>query len=93
MPQPAAGPPAMLVRFITSTLKLAVASLVIGAILSFLNVSTAKILAQAGLTPEDLARLITASIDWALPKMFLGALFVVPTWCLVYLMRPPKGYE
>lgn len=83
----------MLVRFVASLIKLAVASLAIGATLSSLNISTALLLSHIGLTPEEAARLVVQSIDWALPRMVLGALFVIPTWFLVNLFRPPKGYE
>lgn len=83
----------MLVRFIASLLKLMIASLAIGAVLSHFDVSTAKLLATVGMTPDDLVRLVIKSYDWALPKVFLGAIVVIPTWVLLNLLRPPRGYE
>jgi hypothetical protein len=83
----------MLVRFIASLLKLAVASLATGALLSYLNITTVQILAHLHMTPEDLARMVVTGVDWALPKMFLGAIFVIPSWFMVNLLRPPKGFE
>lgn len=83
----------MLVRFIASLVKLAFASLAIGVMLSAVNITTVQILGYFGMTPESLIELLGRGFDWALPKMFLGALFVVPTWFLLNFLRPPAGYE
>lgn len=83
----------MLVRFFASLVQLAVASLAIGILLAWFDISTARLLAHVGLTPEEAAQLVLRGFDWALPRMFLGAIFVVPFWLFLNLMRPPRGYE
>ena len=83
----------MLVRFVASLLKIAVASLATGVVLAYFNISTAMLLSHVNLTPEKAATLVLRGIDWAMPRMFLGALFVIPYWLLSNLLRPPRGYE
>ncbi|MBO6755114.1 MAG: hypothetical protein JJ902_02225 [Roseibium sp.] len=63
----------------------------VGAGLSFLNVSAADLLGQVGLTPERLWTLVTDAVDWAIPNIILGSLIVVPVWLVIYLFRPPRS--
>lgn len=71
--------------------KLAVASILLGAVLSALDMSAADILARAGLTPERLMELLNTALAWAIPNMILGSLIILPLWGLVYVLRPPRG--
>ncbi|WP_306119187.1 MULTISPECIES: DUF6460 domain-containing protein [unclassified Roseitalea] len=72
-------------------IKIAAASMLLGAGLSYFDVTAAELLAQAGLTPERVAELAIAAFEWALPNMVLGSIIIVPIWCLAYLLRPPRG--
>lgn len=78
-------------HFILSTLKLAVASLIVGAGLSWMNVSAADVLARTGLTPEKIAAHAEKAIAWATPNLIVGAMVVLPLWALMALFRPPRA--
>lgn len=71
--------------------KIAVASVLLGAGLSAFDITAAELLAQAGLTPERVGDMIRRAIAWALPNMVLSSIIIVPLWCVAYLIRPPRG--
>ena len=80
-----------LFRFFSAIIKIALASLIVGAGLSFFNVSAADILQEMGLTPETVFGLLQHGLEWAIPNLVLGSLVIVPIWLVVYLFRPPRG--
>ncbi|WP_040617705.1 DUF6460 domain-containing protein [Roseibium sp. TrichSKD4] len=78
-------------QLLSTIFKLCFFSLLLGAGLSFFNISAADLLAQVGLTPERMWELTQMAIDWAIPNIMLGSLIVVPIWIVIYLFRPPSG--
>ncbi|MBO6553660.1 MAG: hypothetical protein JJ926_12535 [Roseitalea sp.] len=78
-------------QFLAITLKISVASMLLGAGLSAFDITAAELLAQAGLTPERLSEMLQQAWAWALPNMVLGSIVIVPLWCVSYLLRPPRG--
>jgi H+/Cl- antiporter ClcA len=79
----------MLARLITTLVKVAVASLIVGTILAHFGITADQILRDIGLTPERIAELMRQGFAWALPNLVLGLLVIVPIWLVVYLFRPP----
>lgn len=79
-----------MLRFVYTLVKVALASLVAGAILSHLGIDSEHILELTGLTPERIADLARRALAWALPNVTLGALVIVPLWFLLILFRPPR---
>jgi hypothetical protein len=79
----------MLSRFILSLIKIAIASLIVGTILSQFGITAEKLMSEVGLTPERLAELTRQTWDWALPNVMLGAIFILPVWFVVFLFSPP----
>eukprot|EP01037_Dinobryon_pediforme_P047675 gene47675-62024_t len=43
------------------------------------------------MTPDQFVDQLFRWINWAIPKIGLGAFIVVPIWFLLNLVRPPKG--
>lgn len=80
-----------MVQFLSTIFKIAVASLIVGATLSALNISAGDLLAQLGLTPEEIWTYLQVAVDWAIPNIILGSLIVVPIWIVIYLFRPPSA--
>ncbi|MDR3375430.1 MAG: hypothetical protein P4L98_17025 [Ancalomicrobiaceae bacterium] len=80
----------MLVRFIASLVKLTVASLGVGVLLSLVHITHADVLAHLGLTPDQFVELIMRGVNWAIPKIGLGAFIVVPIWIVINVLRPPR---
>ncbi len=81
----------MVFRFISAALKIIVASLLTGAVLSALNITAADVLSDLGLTPERVLSYLERGVQWAVPNIVLGSLVIVPIWVVVYLLRPPRG--
>jgi hypothetical protein len=79
----------MVPRLVSTLVKVAVASLILGTILAHFGVTAEKLLREAGLTPERLSELARQGLNWALPNLLLGSLIIVPVWFVVYLFRPP----
>jgi acetyl-CoA acetyltransferase len=79
----------MLGRLISSLVKVAVASLIVGTVLAHFGITADQILKDMGITPERLAELARQAFAWALPNLLLGSLIIVPVWFVALLFRPP----
>jgi acetyl-CoA acetyltransferase len=79
----------MLARLISSLVKVAVASLIVGTVLAHFGITADQILKDMGITPERLAELARQAFAWALPNLLLGLLIIVPVWFVAFLFRPP----
>lgn len=80
-----------LYQFLSTLFKIAVISLLVGAGLSFVNITAEDVLGSVGLSPLELWIYLLQFRDWAIPNMILGAFIVVPVWLVVYLFRPPRA--
>lgn len=80
-----------MLRVLSALIKIALASMVTGAVLSALNISAAELLAEIGLTPERVFGLMQQGAEWAIPNIVLGSMVIVPIWFVTYLLRPPKN--
>tara|TARA_R110002020_G_scaffold47500_17_gene135104 strand:- start:1593 stop:1835 length:243 start_codon:yes stop_codon:yes gene_type:complete len=80
-----------MLQVISAVVKIALASLVTGAVLSALNLSAAELLAEIGLTPESVSALLQQGAEWAIPNIVLGSMVIVPIWFVTYLLRPPRN--
>jgi len=78
-------------QFLITVFKIAVISLLVGAGLSFLNITGEDILGVVGLSPVQVWIYVLEFWDWALPNMILGAFIVVPVWLLIFLIMPPRA--
>lgn len=80
-----------MLRLFSALVKIGLASLVTGAVLSALNLSAAELLAEIGMTPDRVFSLLQEGAAWAIPNIVLGSLVIVPIWFVTYLLRPPKN--
>ncbi|WP_223476306.1 DUF6460 domain-containing protein [Oricola indica] len=78
-------------HILSMSIKIALASLLCGALLSAFDMSAAEMLAKVGMTPEHIAELAQKAIAWALPNMVLGSMIIIPLWAIAYMLRPPRG--
>ncbi|GIL02288.1 MAG: hypothetical protein BroJett030_21870 [Alphaproteobacteria bacterium] len=78
-------------RLFSTLVKIAIASLITGVILTRLNLSAEQILREVGLTPENVLAWLQRGAAWAVPNIVLGAMVIVPVWIVVYLFRPPRS--
>jgi hypothetical protein len=79
----------MVAHLLSTLVKVAVASLIVGTVLAHFGITAEQILKEAGLTPERLAELARQGVTWALPNILLGSMIIVPVWLVVFLFRPP----
>lgn len=75
-------------RLLLSLIKIVIASLIVGTILSYFGITAEKILGDVGLTPERIAEIGRQGWDWALPNVMLGAIFILPIWFVIFLFTP-----
>ncbi len=75
--------------FLWMVIKVALASLVAGAIMTHFGITIDTLMKFTGLTPERIAELYQQGVAWALPNMMLGAMVIIPMWLLMALLRPP----
>jgi len=80
-----------LFKLISTLIKVAVASLVTGAVLTRLDLSAEEILLELGLTPEAVTSWLEEGMRWAIPNIILGSMVIIPVWLVVYLFRPPRS--
>ncbi|WP_417666476.1 DUF6460 domain-containing protein [Roseibium sp.] len=78
-------------QFLATIFKIAMMSLIVGVVLSAVDITAADLLAKLGLTPESLWEHVQKGVAWAIPNIILGSLIVVPVWIVIYLFRPPRG--
>lgn len=78
-------------RLMSTFVKIAIASLVTGVVLSKLDLSAEQILSEIGMTPEKVMAHVQNGIEWALPNIILGSMVIIPVWLVVYLFRPPRS--
>lgn len=79
----------MLHGTLATAVKFAVASIAIGAALSFFDLSASEILKKMGLTPQSIGSLFMQGVEWAVPNFVLGAMIIIPLWLVIYLLKPP----
>ena len=78
-------------RALSTLVKIAIASLIVGAVLTRFDLSAEQILLELGFTPENVMEALEKGVQWALPNIVLGSIVIVPVWLVVYLFRPPRG--
>lgn len=81
----------MALRFATTGLKIIIASLLVGFVLSALNITAEQVLNDVGVTPDKILAWLQKAVNWALPNIMLGSIIIVPVWIVVYLFRPPRS--
>ncbi len=77
-----------MVRTILSTaLKIAIACLIVGLILSAFGIDPWQLYGRFGDIAGDAAEAVTVFIGWAWRYIVIGAVIVVPLWLVIFLLR------
>jgi hypothetical protein len=77
--------------FFRTLVKVMVASLVVGAIMTHFGVTPDQFMKATGFSEDRLIELARQGLNWAVPNLLLGALIIVPVWFLIFLFRPPRA--
>ncbi|MDQ0419746.1 hypothetical protein J2045_000759 [Peteryoungia aggregata LMG 23059] len=72
-------------------MKLALASLLAGTLLSFFGITPRAVLDSVGVTAEDIQNGLVSTFAWAAPRMLMGAAVILPIWLVTYLLMPPRA--
>lgn len=83
----------MVLRIFATFIKIVVASLVVGVLLSYLEITPQQVLLEFGVTPERVVLFLERGFNWAVPHLILGSIVIVPVWLIIYLFRPPRGSD
>lgn len=78
-------------RIAATAAKVAVASLVVGLVLSIFNITPEELLADFGGTIQAIFDFVVSAIEWAVPYVVLGAVIVVPVWLVTLGLRYLRG--
>lgn len=70
-------------NIVGTIVKIAVLSLIVGLILSAVDISPARVLEGLGVTARDAIDMGAALVAWALEYVIVGAAIVVPIWLIV----------
>jgi hypothetical protein len=77
--------------FLSGLIKLALASLIAGTLLSFFGMTPRAVLDGLGLTAQDVQDSLVAAFAWSAPRMLMGAVVIIPLWFVTYMLLPPRG--
>ncbi len=80
-----------MLKFLSTILKILIASLITGVILNKLDLSADEVLLEMGVTPENVMTFIENGVTWAVPHLVLGSMVILPVWLVVFLFRPPRS--
>lgn len=81
-------------RNVLSTIvKLAIASLLVGMALAFFDITPQRLLENLGSTVVDIYRLVLRFVRWAFDYILIGAVVVVPVWFAFYLIGVARKKE
>lgn len=81
----------MRLRMTITFLKIAAAAWAVGTLLSYLNITVDQVLADLGLTHDQVLLWLDENVRWALPNMLLGLIIILPVWIIIFLFSPPRG--
>ncbi len=81
----------MALRFAITGFKIIIASLLVGFVLSALNITAEQVLNDVGVTPDRVFKWLQKGMSWALPNILLGSIIIIPVWIIIYLFRPPRS--
>lgn len=75
---------------VSTIIKLAILSLLVGFALAFFDVDPRNLLTSLGSTVVEIYELVLRFLRWAIKYVLLGAVVVVPIWLVFYLINLSK---
>jgi hypothetical protein len=77
-----------MLRLLHTLVKIVVAALIVGTILTHFGITIEALAAELGVSPERVGELMRQGIAWALPNLVVGLVVIVPLWFIVSIIRP-----
>lgn len=76
---------------VSTIVKIAIASLLVGFALSFFGITPQSVLEGLGETVQDLFEVALSFLRWAMKYILIGAVVVIPIWLVFFLWRVARG--
>ncbi len=75
---------------VSTIVKLAIISLLVGVALAFFDISPRSLVENLGGTVVEIYEVILRFLRWAMQYILLGAVVVLPIWLVFFLIRLAK---
>ncbi len=75
---------------VSTIVKLAILSLVVGVALAFFGIEPRDLLTSLGTTVVEIYEIVLRFIRWSMKYVLIGAVVVVPVWLVFFLIRLAK---
>lgn len=72
---------------VSTIVKLLIASLIIGMLLTFFDITPERLLASFGETVQRIFQIVVSFGEWSIRYILVGAVVVVPIWLIMLLLR------
>lgn len=77
-----------------TVVRLVIASLIVGLVLSLFSISPQELMRNFGATVVEIFNLLVGMLEWAVPYILIGAIVVVPIWLVRVAWRyTRKGFS
>tara|TARA_B100001964_G_C13912717_1_gene456641 strand:- start:166 stop:471 length:306 start_codon:yes stop_codon:yes gene_type:complete len=77
--------------FVSTVIKLAIGSLLLGMLLAAFSISPQELLENLGGTVVGIFNVLASMLEWAVQYILLGAVVVIPIWLVLYAWRKFRG--
>ncbi len=78
-------------NFVSTIIKLAIGSLLLGMLLAAFSISPQELLEDLGGTVVSIFNALASILEWAVQYILLGAVVVVPIWLVLFAYRKFRG--
>ena len=83
----------MLNPLLRTLVKVMIASLIVGTILSHFGITAEQLIKEFGWSYERVEDIARRGLSWAAPNLLVGAMVILPVWFVFYLFRPPGSSQ
>ncbi|HER27496.1 MAG TPA: hypothetical protein ENI69_10345 [Rhodospirillales bacterium] len=78
-------------NFLSTVIRLAIISLVLGLLLSFFSVNPQDLLEMLGSTALGIFNAVARVLEWSVQYILIGVIVVVPVWLVIKAWRVLRG--
>jgi hypothetical protein len=76
---------------LSTVLKLLLASLLVGLVMHWFDITPRSLISNFGATVERLFDTLARFVSWAFDYVLVGAVIVVPIWLVIFLAERARG--
>jgi hypothetical protein len=76
---------------VSTVIKLAILSLIVGFALAFFGIEPKNLVTALGSTVVDIYEIVLNFVQWSIKYVLIGAVVVVPIWLVFFLLRMARN--